>query len=124
LFHAAAFLLMLTILLLIGGPTLVRKFLHGYFVGVDVYVFLTLDGKEIAYKNPKGLFGHEDAPLALVPHEVLYSDQFETYYNVCWFDCGALFRCGHSYHRTEENARYCDKNFGEGVLIGKVLEQR
>lgn len=61
-FHAAAFLLMLAILLLIGGPTLVRKFLRGYFVGVDVYVFLTLDGKEIAYKNPKGFFGHEDEP--------------------------------------------------------------
>src|SRR5437588_12016080 len=103
-----AFIVMLILLLLIGGPILVKKFLRGYFRGIDVYLFLSLDGKTVAYKNPKGLFGHEDKPLELVPHDILYSDQFETYYNICWFDCGALFRCGHSFHRTQENALYCD----------------
>lgn len=121
---ATAFLLMLALLFLIGGPVLVKKFLRGYFVGVDVYIFLNIDGKLVAYKNPRGYFGHVDEPLLMVPHEILYSDKFETYYNVCWFDCGALFRCRHSYHRTADHARYCDKNIGEGVLIGRVLEER
>lgn len=59
----------------------------------------------------------------MVPNEILMSDRFETYYNVCWFECRTLFRCGHSFHKTEENARYCRNNAGEGVLIGRVLEQ-
>lgn len=71
---------MLVLLLLFGGPVLVKKFLRGYFVGVDVYVFLTVGGRMYAYKNRKGIFGHEDQPLAMVPHEVLYSDHFEPYY--------------------------------------------
>ena len=121
--HAAVFVLLLLVLFLVGGPRLAKKFLRGYFRGVDVYVFLVVDGNTVAYKNPRGLFGYEDKPLDLVPHEILYSDQCETYYNVCWFDCGALFRCGHSFHRAEENARYCDK-FVKGALIGKILEER
>lgn len=55
---------------------------------------------------------------------MLSSDRFETYYNLCWFECGTLFRCGHSFHWTEESARSCDRNIGEGTLIGKVLEER
>jgi hypothetical protein len=37
---------------------------------------------------------------------------------------GTLLRCQHSLHRTEENAPYCEKNLGQGMLIGKVLEER
>lgn len=59
----------------------------------------------------------------MVPNEILMSDWFETYYSVCWFECGTLFRCGHSFHKTEDNARYCDKYLGHGMLIGKVLEE-
>jgi hypothetical protein len=115
---------MLAGLLLLGGPRLVKKFLRGYFRGVDVYVVLTLEGKTVAYKNPRGLLGHEDEPLEMVPHEIFYSEQFETYYNVCWFECGALYRCGHSFHRAPENARYCDRATIAGSLIGKILEER
>jgi hypothetical protein len=74
-----AFVIMVIGLLIPGGPILVKKFLRGYFRGVDVYVFLTLHGREVAYKNPEGWVGHEDAPLAMLPHELSYSDKFETY---------------------------------------------
>jgi hypothetical protein len=53
------------------------------------------------------------------------SNKYETYYNVCWFDeHGALRRCEHSYHRSEENATYCKYASLEHTIIGKVLEQR
>ena len=122
--HVATFLVLLVLLLIIGGPTLVRKFLRGYFRGVDVYVIVTINGQTSAYKNPRELLGHPDTPLDMIPNEILMSERFETYYNVCWFECGTLYRCGHSYHRTEENARYCDKQAGAGAFIGKVLEER
>jgi len=121
--HAVAFLVMLGVLFLLGGSTFVRKFLRGFFRGVDLYVLLTVDRKTVAYKNPWGEIGLDDTPLEMIPYEILSSDQFETYYNVCWWDGGTLLRCGHSFHRTEENARYCDKNV-EGTVIGKVLEER
>ena len=111
-------------MLLLGGPPLVKKFLRGRFLGVDVYVILTMNGKAVAHKNPKSLFGHEDEPLDMVPNEIFYPDQFGTYYKVCWFECGALYRCGHSFHRTPENALYCDSTKIEGYLIGKVLEEQ
>ena len=78
--------------------------------------------KTVAYKNPQGILGQEDEPLLLLDH-ILYSDQSETYDNVCWFDCGAWFRCKHAFHRTQENAHDCDE-YVEGAMIGKVLEER
>lgn len=122
--EAATFLILLAALLVIGGLTLMRKFLRGYFCGVDVYVIVTVEGRTLTYKNPSGLLGHPDEPLDMVPNEILMSDQYETYYNVCWFECGTLYRCGHAYHRTEENARYCNKKAGAGAFIGKILEER
>ena len=122
--HAAAFVIMIALLLLLGGPPLAKKFLRGYFRGMDVYVILTVDGNTVAYKNPQSLLGHEDKPLVMVPNEILYSNQYETYYNVCWFECATLFRCAHSFHHTPENARHCDKAKIEGHMIGKILEER
>ncbi len=91
---------------------------------MDVYVVVTINGQTSAHKNPAELLGHPDEPLEMIPNEILVSERFETYYNVCWFECGTLYRCGHSFHRTEENARYCDKRAGVGAVIGKVLEER
>ena len=122
--HALTLVVILAVLFLLGGPTFARKFLRGFFRGIDLYVLLTVDGRTVAYKNPKGIPWADDQPLDMVPHELLSSDKFETYYNVCWWDGGTLLRCEHSFHRTEENARYCDKHVGEGMLIGKVLEER
>ena len=121
--HALTLLVMLAVPFLLGGTKFVWKFLRGFFRGVDLYVLLTVDGRTAAYKNPRGEVGLDDTPLEMIPYEILSSDQFETYYNVCWWDGGTLLRCEHSFHRTEENARYCEKNI-EGVLIGKVLEER
>ena len=121
--YAVTFLVMLAVLFLLGGTTYVRKFLHGFFRGVDLYVLLPADGKTLAYKNPRGVAGVDDGPLEMIPYDILSSDQFETYYNVCWWDGGTLLRCEHSFHRTEENARYCDRNV-EGTVVGKVLEER
>jgi hypothetical protein len=121
--HAVTLLVMLAVLFLLGGTTFVRKFLRGFFRGVDLYVLLNVDGKTVAYKNPRGLVGLDDTPLDMLPYEILSSDQFETYYNVCWWAGGTLLRCEPSFHRTGENARYCDKNI-EGTVIGKVLEER
>ena len=115
---------MLVILFLVGGPILVKRFVRGYFRGVDIYVFLTVDGQTVAYKNPKEVLGQEDKPLEMVPHALLYSNQYETYYNICWFDCGTLYRCGHSFHRTQESALYCERTKSHGLLIGTVLEER
>jgi hypothetical protein len=42
---AATFLTLLALLLIIGGPKLVRKFLRGYSRGVDVYVIVTVGGQ-------------------------------------------------------------------------------
>lgn len=91
---------------------------------IDLYVIVPVDGKEVAYKNPKSTVGHEDIPLAIFPYEALHSEKLETYYNICWFDCGALFRCEHSFHRTADNARHCEKAAIEGSVIGKVLEEQ
>jgi hypothetical protein len=119
-----AFLLLLAVALLFGGPPLARKFLHGFFRGVDVYVTFAQNGKNVVYKNPAGRLGHEDKPLDVVPREIFDSEKYEPYYNVCWFECGALFRCEHSFHRARENALYCDKAKTEGSFIGEVLEER
>ena len=50
--HVTTFFALLAVLLLFGGPLLVKKFLRGYFVGANVYVILTVDGNTVAYKNP------------------------------------------------------------------------
>lgn len=118
--HAITFLVMLAVLFLLGGTTYVRKFLCGSFRRRSLWL---VAGKTLAYKNPRGVVGVDDSPMEMIPRDILSSDQFETYYNVCWWNGGALFRCGHSFHRTEENARYCDRN-AEGTVIGKVLEER
>jgi hypothetical protein len=119
-----AFLLLLAVGLLLGGPPLTRKFLRGFFRGVDVYVTFARNGKRVVYKNPAGLLGHEDKPLDALPDEIFDSSKFETYYNVCWFECGTLFRCEHSFHHARENALYCDRAKIEGSFIGEVLEER
>jgi hypothetical protein len=124
LIRVTAFVIMLAGLLLLGGPPLMKKFLRGYFQDWDVYVILILDGKTVAYKNPTGLLGHEDKPLDMVPNEILDSDKYEIYYNVCWFECGTLHRCEHSFHRTPDNALHCDITKPEGYLIGKILQER
>lgn len=121
--HAATFLILLALLLLFGGPFLVKKFLRGHFVGTDAYVILTIDGKTVSYKNPKGRLGHEDKPLDMVLNEILHSDQYEAHYNVCWFDCGALFCCDHPKHRTREQAQQCPTAKIPGRFIGQVLEE-
>jgi hypothetical protein len=123
-FRATAFLIMLLLLLVLGGTPLVGKFLRGYFRGMEVYVILTVSGNTVAYKNPSGLLGHEDKPLDMIPNEILHSDQYGTYYNVCWFECGTLFRCEHSTHRTRDEAMTCKLTKIEGYLIGKVLEEQ
>lgn len=122
--HSLAFLMALLLAFIVGGPVLAHKFLRDFFVGHDVYVLLTIEGKEVCYKNPNRRFVHEDFPLLMIPYEILHSPDYETYYNVCWFDAGALFRCGHSYHRTPENAMYCERVSIENSLIGRILEQR
>ncbi len=119
-----AYLLMFTILLLLGGPPLVKKFLRGKFVGMDVYIILTINGKTVAFRNPRSAVGHEDQPLDMVPNELFYSDRFGEYYNVCWFEYGALFRCGHSVHRTPEEAQSCKLTKIQGHLIGRILEEQ
>jgi hypothetical protein len=118
------FILMLIILFLLGGPVFVRKFLRGYFRGVDLYVFLTLEGQTVAFKNPRGIIGQEDKAMEVIPHHVAYSDRFESYYNICWFDSGSLQRCEHSFHRTPQSALYCDTTKRYGCLVGKVFEEQ
>lgn len=52
--HALTLVVILAVLFLLGGPTFARKFLRGFFRGIDLYVLLTVDGRTVAYKNPKG----------------------------------------------------------------------
>jgi hypothetical protein len=117
--------LSIVVLAALGVP-IARKFLRGLVLGSDLYVVLEIDGHTLVYKNPyRRLTSPEDKPLEVVPTEIFTSDQYETYYNVCWFDLqGTLQRCEHSYHRTEENATYCKFAGLEHTVIGKVLEQR
>jgi len=120
-----AYLLMFAILLLLGGPRLVKKFLRGKFLGATTYVVLAIDGKTVAYKNPRGHVGHEDQPLLLFPYELFHSGQFWEYYNACWFEYGGLFRCGHKTHLAPEDVQGCAvaKKI-DGYVIGKVLEEQ
>jgi hypothetical protein len=108
------------------GVPIARKFLRGLVLGSDLYVVLEIDGQRLVYKNPyRWLTSPEDKPLEVVPSEIFTSEKYETYYNVCWFDLqGTLQRCEHSYHRTEENARFCKSAEMEHTVIGKVVEQR
>lgn len=76
--HAFTFLVILAVLFLPGGTRFVRKFLRGYFRGVDRYVLLTVDGKTVAHKNPQGEVGLDDTPLDMIPCEILSFNQFET----------------------------------------------
>lgn len=113
------------LLLALAGVPLARKFLRGYFRGVDVYVVLELDGRTQVYKNPNKPFQPVDEPLSVVPQEIFYSEKFETYYNICWFDdLGGLHRCKHSYHRKPGNAAYCNYRTVDGAVIGRVLEEK
>ena len=101
-----------------------RRFLYGYFHGVNVFVFVPANGKTIIYKNPREVIGLEDPALEIAPPETLDPEKYETYYNVCWFDSGTLIRCKHSFHREARNALYCDKIKTDGAFIAKVLEER
>lgn len=121
---AATFLIILLLAFFLGGPELVRRLLRGYSGRKNLYVLVTINGQTVAYKNPQSLLGEEDTPLNAVPNEIFHSNQFDDYYNVCWFDCRALFRCGHSFHRTSDNARNCDSTAIDGHLIGRILEER
>ncbi len=122
--HSTTMLVMLVILLILGGPTLAWKFLRGYFRGVDVYVVLEKDGRTLAYKNPQALLGHEDQPLDSLPNEVMDLKRFQPYYNICWFECGTLYRCGHSTHRTQKDAWRCKDANVRDCFVGTVYEER
>jgi hypothetical protein len=117
--------LSIVVLAALGVP-IARKFLRGLVLGSDLYVVLELEGNTLVFKNPyRWLTSPEDKPLEVVPTEIFTSNQYETYYNVCWFDGqGTLQRCEHSYHRTKENAKHCKLAGLEHTVIGKVLEQR
>jgi hypothetical protein len=119
----ATYLIIFAMLLWMGGPTLVKKFLRGKFLGMTVYVVLTIDGNTVAYENPRGQVGHEDFPLPAFPQETLQSGHFLEYYNACWFEYGGLFRCGHSTHHAPEDLAHCAvAQKVAGYLIGKVWE--
>ncbi len=62
-----------------------RRFIHGIFHGSDLYVVLTVDGNQVAYKNPGRGIAVLDQPLDHVPQEIHDPVKFETYFNVCWF---------------------------------------
>jgi hypothetical protein len=107
------------------GMPIARKFLRGLFLGADLYVVREIDGHQVVYKNPGKIGTIDDQPMETAPTEIFTSDQYETYFNICWFDGnGALQRCGHSYHRTAENASFCKLAGTEDSFIGKILEQR
>ena len=76
------------------GVPMAKKFLRGLLVkGADLYVVFDVDGRTVAFKNPGRSFP-EDKPLDPIPTEIFTSNQYETYYNVCWFDGdGTLHRC-------------------------------
>lgn len=101
-----------------------RRFLYGRFHGANLFVVLEVNGQTLVYKNPRQYFGIEDFPLTEMPHEIFDPSAYETYYNVCWFDCGTLFRCDHMRHRTKEDAAQCYTNGVAGSMIGKILEER
>jgi hypothetical protein len=121
-FHAILFATIL--LLAAAGVPLARRFVYGYFHGTNLFVFVESDGKTLLYKNPREVIGLEDAPLETIPPELFDSKRYETYYNVCWFDCGTLVRCKHSFHRKPQNTLYCDQMNVEGSFIAKVMEER
>jgi hypothetical protein len=106
------------------GMRFLRGVLRGPEGGADVFVVVSVAGKDLVYKNPNRPYNDEDKPLETIPPEIFRPDQYETYYNICWFDCGTLFRCGHSYHRTPENAANCAHSETVGSFIGKVMEER
>jgi hypothetical protein len=106
------------------GVPLARKFVYGLFHGANVFVLVPENGKTLVYKNPREVIGLEDPPLDTIPPEIVASDRYETYYNVCWFDGGTLLRCKHSFHRRPENALYCDRIGIEGCFVAQVLEER
>lgn len=106
------------------GVPIARRFIYGYFHGANLYVLLTVNGQTMVYKNPRQYFGIEDEPLQLVPNEIFDDTLYETYYNVCWFDLGTLFRCEHAFHRTREDAAQCYATGAKGSMIGKILEER
>ena len=106
------------------GVPIARRFIYGYFHGANLYVLLTVNGQTMVYKNPRQYFGIEDEPLQIVPNEIFDDTLYETYYNVCWFDLGTLFRCEHAFHRTREDASQCYATGATGSMIGKILEER
>lgn len=121
---SGAVFLSIVVLALLGVP-IARKFLRGLVRPANLYVLFDLHGKTLVYKNPRRPFVALDEPMETVPHEILTSDRYETYYNVYWFEAvGTLKRCGHSYHRTAENAAYCKLNGTPHSFVGKILEER
>lgn len=123
--HIIVLFLMVVMIAAIAGVPLARKFLRGLARGTNLYVIVTVDGRTFAYKAPPSSLIPMNTPLAEVPQEILASPDYETYYNICWFDgLGTLHRCGHDYHRTEEMASYCRLNSTAHSFIGKILEQR
>jgi hypothetical protein len=111
-------------LLLAASLGVSKRFLRGLFRGTDVYVVVSDKGKTVVYKNPNRPYVHKDRPLEETPHEILSSDKYESFYNVCWFDSGTLFRCEHTFHSSPEDARRCEKSDVADSFIGKVLEER
>jgi hypothetical protein len=118
-----AFALGIGLAFLVGGFPLVRKFATRLFTGNEVYVILTRNGQMEVYKNPNAPYVYEDTPLLMIPWDILESKEYDTYYNICWFDAGILLRCQHSFHRKAENAMYCDMVDTPGSMIGRVLEK-
>ncbi len=89
--YLAAFVLSVLVAFLVGGPLLVKKVLRGFFVGNDLYVFLTIDGQLVCYKNPNRQYVHEDKPLLIVPYEILESGEYDaTYFSSHARECRVL----------------------------------
>lgn len=112
------------LLLAAAGVPLARKFVYGLFHGANVFVIVESEGGTLVYKNPREVIGIPEVPLETFPSEILHSERYETYYNVCWFDSDTLIRCAHSYHPKPENALYCDKINIAGSFVAKVVEER
>lgn len=112
------------LILAAAGVPVARRFVYGLFHGANVFVVVESEGKTLIYKNPREVIGIPEVPLETVPPEIFNSEQYETYYNVCWFDSDTLLRCGHSFHRKPENALYCDQIKIPGSFVGKILEER
>ena len=123
-FFAAAVIMLVVLVCAALGIPAARRFVYGYFHGANLYVLLTVKGRTVVYKNPPEHFGFEDHPMGVPPADLFDSARYETYYNVCWFDTGTLYRCQHAFHRTPEEAGQCSRNNVPGSMIGTIVEER